>query len=85
MGDPAGVLQDQVHVTLLAERMIGRAVGSQREDQRLVVGEDLEVAALEERHEVPHGQVHGEQLASEGAVAALGRRELPGEEAERLP
>ena len=84
MGNPGGMLQDQVHVALLTERVVGCAAGSEGEHQGLVVGQDLEVSAFQERQEVTNGEVHAEELATEGAVALLGRRELPGEEGEWL-
>lgn len=55
MRDPAGVLQDEVHVALFSQRVIGGVAGFEGEDKGLVVCEDLEVTSFEEWHEVAHG------------------------------
>ena len=55
MRNPAGVLQDEVHVALFSQRVVGGVAGFESEDKRLVVCEYLEVTSFEEWHEVAHG------------------------------
>jgi hypothetical protein len=53
--------------------------------KRLVVGEDVEGSALQEKPEVTEGHEDSEQLPVEGGVAGLRGGELPGEERQRAP
>ena len=55
------------------------------ECQRLVIRECREGATLDEEPEVPHGEVHRQELAVEGAVLGLRLAQLLAEETQGLP
>ena len=70
MPDVGSKLHDEIHMASLSWGVLVRACG-EGIHQRLVIGEDVELAAFHKIPEVPDSEVHGEEFTIKGPVLYL--------------